>query len=619
MWRVREVQIWNLSKTASALQFLEEIACQSHLDRIERSFILQVMQTHLEKDPVVAAQFFMPWAVVASRGVQEFGLEEVKHLVDTLTEGWKDSRVSLDVGNEMFMKTLVDLLSWAMELESIQEVVAVLVLPKRSWFGPPPPPVTVSSWMQQIQAKISASRGQRLAEDHPVEEVICRFRSQTFNPEDFRPHLFSFDGTPVFPLADDELQQLLSIMTAAVHYKVPHNAAELKLVAINCASEFKKDRSLPSLGWLLACLREAFLQVTSKQPFVIQCMCVAGFLLHQLNEQKRQGLKGRLAQMATGEGKSMVVCMLSLANALQGRSVDIVTSTQSLASRDCEESRPIYDFFGVTSSVIAVEQPTEHHFNGQVLFGTNTDFEFARLRDGAYLSQVCRTQGPDGQWGHRKSDVVIVDESDSLFLDAASSSARLAHQTGTNHTWLYAPIFDMVKASTEIPEVQRIRAVLKACEGGIHEASLKQIDDSKLKVLAEKARKAMVQCVLGQDYVVQGGEVQIVDVDTGRLQPSCRWSKGLHEMVEVKEGIKVKPENGTIASISHPSFFDDYVTIFGITGTVGEQAEREEIQMVYRLDSFDVPPHRPCQRKLDVLKIFQPAHSKRPLKVQEGN
>ena len=127
------------------------------------------------------------------------------------------------------------------------------------------------------------------------------------------------------------------------------------------------------------------------------------------------------------------------------------------------------------------------------------------------------------------------------------------------------------------------RARLRTCEGGVHEESLMQISDSLLNGWVDRAHVAHKHLDRDVDYVVYEGKVQIVDLDTGRIHHHSRWSGGLREMVEVKEGVRVQPESGTVASISHPSYFEPYTTIYGITGTVGEQAEREEVLRVYEL------------------------------------
>ena len=444
-WRVLEVRILATQRGEFTLKCLDEVASSPCLQGRERAFLLRTLLENLEETSA-SSQFAPSWAVVASEAIREFGLSELQHLVESVASSWKDSRVieGNKNCNETKMRLLVVLTSGALQLESILEVTAIVALPKqRFWQFTHKHAVSPSSWLQQLEQKIVKSRFDKLGEDHSVEAAVRRFRASVNSGKDFLPHLFSFDGTPVFALTDPELTQLEELLRAMSCSEVPHDAPHLRADALKYGSEFRATRSIGALAGLLAALREGLLQVTSKQPYRIQCLCVGGFLLHQVNGSNRPALKGRLAQMATGEGKSLVVCMLALANALQGLFVDVITSTQSLAKRDAEEFKEVFDFFGVTSSAIAVSHPSAEHFNGQVLFGTNTDFEFALLRDGVYMQHVRMTQR-NGHWVRRTADVAIVDESDNLCLDAASNSARLAHPSEGDCTWVYGPIFHLV-------------------------------------------------------------------------------------------------------------------------------------------------------------------------------
>jgi preprotein translocase subunit SecA len=341
--------------------------------------------------------------------------------------------------------------------------------------------------------------------------------------------------------------------------------------------------------------------------------------------------------------------MLAVLQALRGQNVDVITSTQALARRDAEEFEHLFKYFNLTVSTISVRQPTRHDFNAQVIYGTNTDFEFALLREGI------SSEGDSGKirmidrrgnncWSRRVAQTAIVDESDSLFLDAARNSARIAHSTGVSWTWIYSPIYQLVRsrmshllANTQLAGVmQQLVAMFTPSAASIRQAldtsyqdllrsvlsnpqSTSSMEDQITKRIQQVAQLSDVQItrwieavvvalffrVRDIHYVVDRRKVIIVDLDTGRLQPDSRWSNGIHEMCEVKEGIPVSPESGTIASISHPSFFEEYDCVFGITGTAGEPEERAEVTSVYGIDTFDVPPHRPCLRVRRSTRVFR--------------
>jgi preprotein translocase subunit SecA len=210
----------------------------------------------------------------------------------------------------------------------------------------------------------------------------------------------------------------------------------------------------------------------------------------------------------------------------------------------------------------------------------------------------------------RRSDGAIVDESDNLFLDAASNSAIIGYTVEIHYEWVYRPIYEAVcRGVTSVPE---IRAILKDCDSGNRLTEVESLSNSQIATWIRSALCAQNNLHTGRDYVVsidrQTGHksVEIVEAKlTGRVHPSSRWSNGIHEFIEVKEGVPVQNQNTTIASICHPTFFDRYSLLFGLTGTVGESAERNEIRQVYRVDSFDVPPNLPCKRIRQPTRIFE--------------
>jgi preprotein translocase subunit SecA len=323
-------------------------------------------------------------------------------------------------------------------------------------------------------------------------------------------------------------------------------------------------------------------------------------------------LKGRIAQMNTGEGKSTVIAMLSALLAFQGKQVDIITSAGSLAQRDQAKYADFYDFFGLTSSAVPDDQHvTPQDFKAQIVYGTNTDFEFALLRD--YLDGTKYLAG-------RKFDCVIVDELDNLFIDLAGNSARISIPDPQPKKWLYPIIYGFIVTNCpaqyprEVPDrwIEEIRNILASHQQGKYAEYVATIEDIEISNWIQSAIEA--RFMLEEDWhyhikpvrkVVADEETfedDIVIVDwenTGVLAEGCRWPH-THQFLEEKHGLAIEDPSLTGASISHPVFFALYDKIFGLTGTIGSPEERAEIREIYQTDSFDVPPHRiPRREPLD--------------------
>ena len=333
-------------------------------------------------------------------------------------------------------------------------------------------------------------------------------------------------------------------------------------------------------------------------------MIVFSFYLHYINKSKRSFFKGRLGQILTGEGKSLIIAEIALISALMGEFVDIITSTSYLANRDQLKFKELYQKFGVSSNAITDNNPSKEAFNGIILYGTNTDFEFTLLREGINIEKKMFTV-PLGKKVEIRRDfqTVIVDESDNLFIDTALNSARIAFSSRSHFNWIYYPILNCVK--NNIFGKNEIRKKLEM----INFEETQKITDLQLDSWIQKAITSL-NYKNGEKYIVRYNEekrkkeVQIIQLSTGRVNIGSRWMGGLHEFVEVKEGLEPETESNTIASISHPSFFSNYKIIFGLTGTIGSEIEREEILNIYKLDSFDVPTNFSSQRKIYETLLF---------------
>ena len=195
----------------------------------------------------------------------------------------------------------------------------------------------------------------------------------------------------------------------------------------------------------------------------------------------------------------------------------------------------------------------------------------------------------------RECQTIIVDESDNLFIDTALNSARIAYPTKKHFDWVYSPILKCVKKN--IADANEIRKILEK----INLENTQKISDQQLNSWIQKAFLALdfkkdEKYVIRYNEETEKKEVQIIQLSTGRVNVGSRWQGGLHEFIEVKEGLEPQMESNTIASISHPSFFNKYKTIFGLTGTIGSTIEREEILNLYQLDSFNIPPNFSSKR-----------------------
>jgi preprotein translocase subunit SecA/ankyrin repeat protein len=452
---------------------------------------------------------------------------------------------------------------------------------------------------------VAAADRRRASEPRSLPQLLAAFKSPTTPIPPI--HLFPFDGTPLFPLSPQE-QRLLTQCGSLIERFQPIEKSEFGTKGREFARVFRMTRSIESMCSLIGVICCGMKEIKGKIPYMVQCLSVCALMFHFVRD--RPNLKGRIAQVATGEGKSIIVATFALATALMGYFVDVITSTQYLARRDWKEFWPLFDSFGVSSSTITCNHPSKSDFNGVILYGTNTNFEFAFLVDGLSLNKRVATIPLDNQSEIvRRPDLAIVDESDNLFLDTAQNSAIIGYSADTHYEWVYRPIYEAVCHG--ITSIDAIRTLLQEFDSGRHTAESTALTDEMIMTWIRSALRARDSFVLGRDYIKTTDTktglqtIEIVDAkSTGRVSHSSRWSNGLHEFVEVKENIQVHNQGTTIASICHPTFFERYSYLFGLTGTVGERAERDEIMTVYHVDSFDVPPNRPCRRVRDPTRIF---------------
>jgi len=317
------------------------------------------------------------------------------------------------------------------------------------------------------------------------------------------------------------------------------------------------------------------------------------------------------AQVKTGEGKSTIVTLLAFVLAIQGRTVDIISSSQDLAQRDFRKYANFFKRFSVASSCISEDFPAAELFQAQILYGTPSDFEFAIMNEKVYFKEFFQTRLNHTKLA-RNFDCVIIDEADNLSIDTLLNSARIAYPAEVSYEWVYTPLWmflksqrlDTVRFRTNAyvkSLVPLVRKELEVCSGGRFFNLCSLIEDQKIEDWISSGLKALADLNEGIDYVIKSTKgvnkrcekkVVIVDVDnTGRLMESSRWGRGLHELIETKHGLEVAKESLTPISFSHVNLYTKYKSLYGLTGTLGGTVERGELQEIYGISTFDAPTH----------------------------
>ncbi|TMC20216.1 MAG: preprotein translocase subunit SecA [Chloroflexi bacterium] len=354
----------------------------------------------------------------------------------------------------------------------------------------------------------------------------------------------------------------------------------------------KRYRSGKTLDELLpaafAVVREAGWRKIKMRHYDVQL--IGGIVLHQ----------GKIAEMRTGEGKTLVATAPVYLNALTGRGVHVITVNDYLARRDAEWMSNIYKFLGLTVGIIvnALEPQTEERraaYQADITYGTNNEFGFDYLRDNMV--------GSLEQMVQRELHYAIVDEVDNILIDEARTPLIISGQ-GQESTSMYkqfAQWAPRLQPELDYTVEEKTRTVILT-EAGIDKieqlAGIQNIyDESNIELTRymENAIKAQVIFKRDKDYIVKDGEVVIVDEFTGRQMPGRRYSEGLHQAIEAKEGVKVQRENHTLATITFQNYFRLYKKLAGMTGTA--LTEAEEFHKIYNLDVMVIPTNKPMVRQ----------------------
>jgi preprotein translocase subunit SecA len=339
-----------------------------------------------------------------------------------------------------------------------------------------------------------------------------------------------------------------------------------------------------------AVVREAAKRTLGQRHYDTQM--IGGIVLH----------KGEIAEMRTGEGKTLVATLATYLNALEGKGVHVVTVNDYLARRDCDWMGQVYRFLGLTTGVIVPNMREDERraaYSADITYATNNELGFDYLRDNMKYSR--------DQMVHRPFNFAIVDEVDSILIDEARTPLIISGPT-EDKSDMYMVVDALVKQLVaddyEKDEKQRnivltedgtekIERLLEA-EGVLHGANLYDIENTQLVQHVNQSLRANVMFRKDTDYIVKDGKVVIIDEFTGRMMDGRRWSDGLHQAVEAKEGVRIEPENQTLASITFQNYFRMYPKLAGMTGTAATEAP--EFHDIYKLNVVEIPTNRPVQR-----------------------
>ena len=330
-----------------------------------------------------------------------------------------------------------------------------------------------------------------------------------------------------------------------------------------------------------AVVREVSKRTLGMRHFDVQL--IGGIVLHE----------GKIAEMRTGEGKTLVATLPVYLNALTGRGVHVVTVNDYLARRDAQWMGPIYNFLGLTVGVIVHgldDQERQESYNSDVTYGTNNEFGFDYLRDNMKFRLEDCVQRPH--------NFAIVDEVDSILIDEARTPLIISGpaEESTDKYYKINRIIPSLKKDADYTIEEKTKTVALTEEGNIRVEKLLNAgnlyDPANVDLVhhVHQALKAHALFQLDVDYVVKDGQVMIVDEFTGRLMPGRRWSDGLHQAIEAKENVKIENENQTLASITFQNYFRLYNKLAGMTGTADTEAA--EFSKIYNLDVVVIPTHR---------------------------
>ena len=401
-----------------------------------------------------------------------------------------------------------------------------------------------------------------------------------------------------------ELKKIQPLVDKVLSYEEEYKAlsdSELSAKTVEFKERLKNGETLDDLlPEAFAVVREAAWRVLEMRHFPVQI--IGGIVLHQ----------GRIAEMKTGEGKTLVATLPAYLNSLTGEGVHIVTVNDYLARRDSEWMGKLYRFLGLRVGLaVSQMEPSakQEAYNADITYGTNNELGFDYLRDNMVIYKQNMVQR-----GHA---FAIVDEVDSILIDEARTPLIISG-AGENSTQLYSIADKFVRTLTsqkfkelddkeenDTPDADYIidekAKTVTLTQRGIQKAekafNIENLSDPENMTLSHHINQAMrAHGIMHRDvnYVVKNGEVLIVDEFTGRIMVGRRYSDGLHQAIEAKEGVKVERENKTLATITFQNYFRLYKKLSGMTGTA--KTEEEEFRGIYSLDVIEIPTNKPLLR-----------------------
>jgi preprotein translocase subunit SecA len=382
------------------------------------------------------------------------------------------------------------------------------------------------------------------------------------------------------------LESLAAQVNALEEHYVAMSDDDLRGLTADFKLRISNGESLDDLlPEAFAAVREASKRTLGQRHYDVQLM--GGAALHL----------GNIAEMRTGEGKTLVSTLPAYLNALSGRGVHVVTVNDYLAARDAQWMGRVHRFLGLEVGTILSDMNPEQRrdaYNADITYGTNNEFGFDYLRDNMTLNPADRVQ--------RDYNFAIVDEVDSILIDEARTPLLISGPADVATKWYaeFARLVPRLSAETDY-EVNEKKRTIGILEPGVEKVenwlgidNLYESENTQLVGYLNNAIKALALFKKDKDYVVMDGEVLIVDEHTGRILAGRRYNDGMHQAIEAKEGVEIQNENQTLATITIQNYFRMYDKLSGMTGTA--MTEASEFQQIYKLGVVPIPANRPVQR-----------------------
>ncbi|MEY2801357.1 MAG: hypothetical protein RL513_942, partial [Pseudomonadota bacterium] len=417
----------------------------------------------------------------------------------------------------------------------------------------------------------------------------------------------------LFGSANDRKVKAMTAQVARINALEPQMTAltdeQLRGKTVEFRERLARGETLDSLlNEAFAVVREASRRVLGQRHYDVQM--VGGMILHA----------GGIAEMRTGEGKTLVATLPTYLNALEGKGVHVITVNDYLASRDADWMGRVYQFLGLSVGVIVnglSQGQRQAAYRSDITYGTNNEFGFDYLRDNLVYDVDEMVQ--------RGHNFVIVDEVDSILIDEARTPLIISGPT-EDRSDLYRIVDllvkELIKDRTNFDLDEKQRQVLLTETGqevieemliaGNHlgEDTAGLYDAANVSIVhhVNQALRANILYTRDKDYIVKAGEVVLIDEFTGRMMTGRRLSEGLHQAIEAKEGVKIMPENQTLASVTIQNYFRLYKKLSGMTGTAATEAQ--EFGDIYKMDVMEIPTNRPVARIDEDDEVYRTAEEK---------